>query len=68
MVVGKRLNFTKEYMMGPNALRLLAEIVEDNPEATSGGNRSILKLMHHRYWGRAKMGAKDGAKNVYIKQ
>lgn len=30
--------FTKEYMMGPNALRLLAEIVEDNPEATSGGN------------------------------
>ena len=30
--------FTKEYMMGPNALRLLSEIVEDNPEATSGGN------------------------------
>lgn len=30
--------FTKEYMMGPNALRLLSEIVEDNPEATRGGN------------------------------
>ncbi len=30
--------FTKEYMMGPNALRLLGEIVEDNPEATSGGH------------------------------
>lgn len=30
--------FTKEYMMGPNALRLLSEIVEDNPEATSKGN------------------------------
>jgi len=30
--------FTKEYMMGPNALRLLGEIVEDNLEATSGGN------------------------------
>ena len=30
--------FTKEYMMGPNALRLLSEIVEDNPQATSKGN------------------------------
>ena len=25
--------FTKEYMMGPNALRLLDEIVTDNPQA-----------------------------------
>lgn len=30
--------FTKEYMMGPNALRLLSEIVEDHPEATSTGH------------------------------
>jgi len=30
--------FTGEYMMGPNALRLLSEIVEDNPQATSKGN------------------------------
>ncbi len=30
--------FTKEYMMGPNALRLLSEIVEDNPQAVSKGN------------------------------
>ncbi len=30
--------FTKEYMMGPNALRLLSEIVEDNPQETSKGN------------------------------
>lgn len=30
--------FTREYMMGPNALRLLSEIVEDNPQATSKGN------------------------------
>lgn len=30
--------FTKEYMMGPNALRLLGEIVADTPEATRGGN------------------------------
>ena len=30
--------FTKEYMMGPNALRLLSEIVEDNPQALSKGN------------------------------
>ena len=30
--------FTKEYMMGPNALRLLSEVVEDNPNATSKGN------------------------------
>lgn len=33
-----RKYFTKEYMMGPNALRLLSEIVEDNPNATSKGN------------------------------
>jgi len=33
-----RKYFTKEYMMGPNALRLLSEIVEDNPQATSKGN------------------------------
>lgn len=30
--------FTKEYMMGPNALRLLDEIVTDNFEAVSKGN------------------------------
>ncbi len=29
--------FTKEYMMGPNALRLLDEILLDNPRAISGG-------------------------------
>ena len=33
-----RKYFTKEYMMGPNALRLLSEVVEDNPNATSKGN------------------------------
>jgi len=30
--------FTKEYMMGPNALRLLDEIITDNPQAVSKGN------------------------------
>lgn len=30
--------FTKEYMMGPNSLRLLDEILRDNPEATKRGN------------------------------
>ena len=30
--------FTKEYMMGPNALRLLDEIVIDNPQAVAKGN------------------------------
>jgi len=30
--------FTKEYMMGPNALRLLDEIVTDNPQAVRKGN------------------------------
>jgi cyclopropane fatty-acyl-phospholipid synthase-like methyltransferase len=30
--------FTKEYMMGPNALRLLDEIVTDNSELVSKGN------------------------------
>lgn len=30
--------FTKEYMMGPNALRLLDELVTDNPRAVSKGN------------------------------
>lgn len=30
--------FTKEYMMGPNALRLLDEIIQDNPEAVKEGN------------------------------
>lgn len=29
--------FTKEYLMGPNALRLLDEILLDNPQAVSGG-------------------------------
>lgn len=29
--------FTKDYMMGPNALRLLDEIVTDNPQAVSSG-------------------------------
>ena len=33
-----RKYFTKEYMMGPNVLRLLSEIVEDNPQAISKGN------------------------------
>ena len=33
-----RKYFTKEYMMGPNALRLLDEIVTDNPQAVSKGN------------------------------
>ena len=30
--------FTKEYMMGPNALRLLDEIVTDNPQTVRKGN------------------------------
>lgn len=30
--------FTKEYMMGPNALRLLDEIITDNPQAVCKGN------------------------------
>lgn len=30
--------FTKEYMMGPNALRLLYEIISDNPQAVQGKN------------------------------
>lgn len=30
--------FTKEYMMGPNALRLLAELLDNNPQATERGN------------------------------
>lgn len=30
--------FTKEYMMGPNSLRLLDEIISDNPEAINRGN------------------------------
>jgi len=30
--------FTKEYMMGPNALRLLDEIIQDNPQAVYRGN------------------------------
>lgn len=29
--------FTKEYLMGPNALRLLDEILLDNPQAVNGG-------------------------------
>ena len=29
--------FTKEYMMGPNSLRLLEEIIADTPEAIQGG-------------------------------
>ncbi len=30
--------FTKDYMMGPNALRLLAELLDNNPQATGQGN------------------------------
>lgn len=30
--------FTKEYMMGPNSLRLLDEILQNNPEAARNGN------------------------------
>lgn len=32
-----RQYFTKEYMMGPNSLRLLAELLDRNPEAVNGG-------------------------------
>ena len=30
--------FTKEYLMGPNSLRLLGEIITDNPQAIQSGN------------------------------